>query len=88
MINYLFQMSDFLKPLDTVPRSRRGWYFGAQLTGRPSLVQNNTTPAPAEYQTVQVGHTGAENKAAFNRLSPRWQERAGDHLEPGLVPSF
>ncbi|CAI8034951.1 Protein pitchfork [Geodia barretti] len=76
-------LSEFLKPLDSVPRSRRGWYFGAQLTGRPSLVRNNAVPGPPDYQTVPVCHGGGQNKAAFNCVNPRWTERDEDFRDPG-----
>ena len=82
--NVVSQLSEFLKPLDSVPRSRRGWYFGAQLTGRPSLVRNNAVPGPPDYQTVPVCHGGGQNKAAFNCVNPRWTERDEDFRDPGL----
>ena len=87
--NVVSQLSEFLKPLDSVPRSRRGWYFGAQLTGRPSLVRNNAVPGPPDYQTVPVCHGGGQNKAAFNCVNPRWTERDEDFRDPGLdAPHF
>ena len=82
--NVLLQLTEFLKPLDSVPRSRRGWYFGAQLTGRPSLVRNNAGPGPPDYQAIPVCHGGGQNKAAFNCVGPRWTEREGDFRDPGL----
>ena len=83
--NDFFQLSEFLKPLDSVPRSKRGWYFGAQLTGRPSLVGNSSGPAPADYQTVSLSPSWDQSKAAFNSVSPRWIERDRDSREPGSV---
>lgn len=77
--------SMFLRPMNSRPRSIKGYGFGAARSKRPPITLLNTDPGPADYQSNVLSTAVGSAYQPFLSAQLRFKERlrSCDHLGPG-----